>query len=67
MNKICIYCEAKHFLCEMNTEKCFPIYCHKGKVLFNHENLYPDKLKHLMKSNTKESKDFMKNIRISNN
>ena len=51
----------------MNTEKCFAIYCHVGKVLFNNEDLYPEKLKPLMKSNTTESKDFMKNIRIYNN
>ena len=23
INKLCIYCDAKHFHCEMNTEKCF--------------------------------------------
>ena len=22
INKLCIYCDAKHFLWEMNTEKC---------------------------------------------
>ena len=35
MNKLCIYCDAKHFLYEMNN--C----CHNGKVLFNNEDLYP--------------------------
>ena len=53
-----------YFLCEMNTEKCFTICCDEGKVLFNNEDLYLEPLKQLMKSNTKESKDFIKNIRI---
>ena len=37
MNKLCIYCDAKHFLCGMNTETCF-INFHNGKVLFNNED-----------------------------
>ena len=45
MNKLCIYYDAKHFLCEMNTEKCFINCCHNGKVLFNNEDLYPEQLK----------------------
>ena len=51
MNKLCIYCDGKHFLCEMNTEKCFnrelinfSRNCHNGKVLFNNEDLYPEQL-----------------------
>ena len=67
MNKLCIYCDAKHFLCEMNTEKCFTNCCHNGKVLFNNEDLYPEQLKELMISNTEDSKNFMTNIRIYNN
>ena len=67
MNKLCIYCDAKHFLCEMNTEKCFINCCHNGKVLFNNEDLYPEQLKQLMISNTKDDKNFMNNIRIYNN
>ena len=68
MNKLCIYCDAKHFLCEMNTEKCFINCCHNGKVLFNNEDLYPEQLKQLMIGNTyKDSKNFMNNIRIYNN
>ena len=54
MNKLCIYCDAKNFLCEMNTEKCFINCCHNGKVLFNNEDLYPEQLKQLMISNTKD-------------
>ena len=67
MNKLCIYCNAKHFLCEMNTEKCFTNCCHNAKVLFNNEDLHPEQLKQLMISNTKDSKNFMNNIRIYNN
>ena len=52
---------------EMNTEKCFINFCHNGKVLFNNEDLYPEKLKQLMTSNTKDSKNCMNNIRIYNN
>ena len=51
----------------MNTEKCFTNCCHNGKVLFNNEDLYPEQLKELMISNTKDSKNFMNNIRIYNN
>ena len=56
----------KHFLCEMNTEKCFINFCHNGKVLFNNKDLHPEQLKELI-SNTKASKNFMNNIRIYNN
>ena len=67
MNKLCIYCDVKHFLCEMNTEKCFINCCHHGKVLFNNEDLYPEQLKQLIISNTEDSKNFINNIRIYNN
>ena len=67
MNKLCIYCDAKHFLCEMNTEKFFINCCHNGKLLFNSEGLYPEQLKQLTVCNTKDSKNFMNNIRIYNN
>ena len=67
MYKLFIYCDAKHFLCEMNTEKCFINCCHNGKILFNDEDLYPEQLKQLMISNTKDSKIFINNIRIYNN
>ena len=66
MNKLCIYCNAKHFLCEMNTEKCFINCCHNGKVLFNNEDISrTTKTTHV--SNTKDSKNFMNNFRIYNN
>ena len=58
MNKLCIYCDAKHFLCEMNTEKCFINCCHNGKVLFSNEDLHPEQLKQLTISNTKDSKNL---------
>ena len=64
MNKLCIYYDAKHFLFEMNTEKCFINCCHNGKVLFNNEDLYPEQLNQLMISNTKDSKNFMKHQNI---
>ena len=58
MNKLCIYCHAKHFLCEMNTEKCFINCCHNGKVLFNNEDLCPEQLKQLMISNNNPTVKF---------
>ena len=67
MNKLCINCDAKHFLCEMNTEKCFINCCRNRKVLFNNEELYPEQLKQVMLSNTKNCKNFMNNMRIYNN
>ena len=39
MYKLFIYCDTKHFFCEMNTEKGFINCCHNGKVLFNDEDL----------------------------
>ena len=67
MNKLCIYCDEKHFICEMNTEKYFINCCHNGKVLFNNGDLYLEQLKQFMISNTKDSKNFMNIIRIYNN
>ena len=67
MNKLCIYCDAKHFLCEINTEKCFINCCHNEKVLFNNEYLYPEQLEQPILRNTKDNKNFMNNIRIYNN
>ena len=58
MNELCIYCDAKHFLCKMNTEKCFINCCHNGKVLFNNEDLYPEQLKQFMISNTEDRKNY---------
>ena len=51
----------------MNTEKCFTNCCHNGKFLFNSDDSYLEQLKQLMISDTKDSKNFMNNIRIYNN
>ena len=60
MNKICNYCNAKHFLFEYTKDEKFSNCCHKGKVVLPENPPYPEQLKMLATGSSSDSINFRK-------
>ena len=66
MDITCQFCGAKHFKQELAADKKFSNCCHKGKVILNDNENYPEYLHKLIINDCKKSKNFMNHVRSYN-